>query len=61
MKLIKLYRKSQEAQLAWIKKHPWQYVILNVTLTAMWIGYIEWKDRKEQREFEAQYAAEHNE
>lgn len=50
--MFKLYRKSQAAQYLWMRKHPVQYVILNLTLIVVWIAYIEYKDRKEMREFE---------
>jgi hypothetical protein len=50
--MFKLYRKSQEAQLAWIRKHPVRWIILNVILIVVFIGYIEYKDRKEMRELQ---------
>lgn len=54
--MFKLYRKSQEAQYNWIRNHPVQYVALNVTLLAVWIGYMEYKDRKEMREIDEEIA-----
>lgn len=54
--MFKLFRKSQEAQYAWIRKHPVQYVALNVTLIVVFIGYIEYQDRKEMREIENEIA-----
>jgi hypothetical protein len=50
--MFKLYRKSQQVQLDWIRQHPVQYVALNAALLAVFIGYIEYKDRKEMREIE---------
>jgi hypothetical protein len=50
--MFKLYRKSQEAQLNWIRNHPVQYVALNATLIAGVIGYIAYKDRLEMRKLE---------
>jgi hypothetical protein len=47
MKLFKLYRKSQEVQLNWIRQHPVQYIALNAIVLTVFIGYIEYKDRKE--------------
>jgi len=47
MNPIKLYAKSQEVQLNWIRKHPVQYVVLNVAVAAVFIAYIEIKDRRE--------------
>ncbi len=57
MNPIKLYRKSQEVQLTWIRNHPFQYVALNVTLGAMLIGYFTYQDHKEKREIEKAIAA----
>lgn len=54
--MFKLYRQSQEFQYAWIRNHPVQYVGLNVTLIAMFIGYLEYKDRKEMREIKKEIA-----
>jgi hypothetical protein len=47
--MFKLYRKSQEAQFNWIRNHPVQYVALNATLIAAYIGYVKYTDRREQR------------
>lgn len=52
MNPIKLYRKSQEVQLNWIRQHPVQYIALNAIVLAVFIGYIEYKDRKEFGEIE---------
>jgi hypothetical protein len=50
--MLNLYRKSQAAQINWIRSHPVQYVVLNATLlAALWV-YVEYKDRQRQREFE---------
>lgn len=45
--MFKLYRNSQQAQLNWIRSHPFQYIALNAILLAVFIGYVEYKDRKE--------------
>jgi hypothetical protein len=50
--MLKLYRRSQEIQIQWIRKHPIQYIILNVMLLGLFFGYIEYTDRKELRKFE---------
>ena len=54
--MFKLYRTSQELQYTWIRKHPVQYVVLNVALIAAFIGYIEYKDRKEMRQIKKDIA-----
>lgn len=54
--MLKLYRKSQEAQLDWIRKHPVQYVTLNVILFVVFIGYIEYMDRRDMRKYENELA-----
>lgn len=54
--MFKLYRKSQQAQLNWIHNHPVKFIVLNVTLTAVLIGYMEYRDRKEMREIENEIA-----
>ncbi len=48
--MFKLYRKSQEIQYRWIRQHPVQYIALNAILLAAYVGYVEYKDRKEIRE-----------
>ena len=48
--MLKLYRKSQEVQLNWIRNHPFQYIALNAILLAGFIGYFEYKDRREMRQ-----------
>lgn len=50
--MLKLYRKSQEIQYAWIRNHPVQFIVLNVTLTVVVIGYMVYEDRKETRRIE---------
>jgi hypothetical protein len=50
-KLFKLYRKSQQAQLNWIRNHPGQWITLNVILTVMFIAFIEYMDRRETAKF----------
>lgn len=45
--MFKLYRKSQEAQLNWIRNHPVQFITLNVVLIAAFTAYVEYKDRQE--------------
>lgn len=54
--MLKLYRKSQEVQYRWIRKHPIQWVALNVALTVVFVGYLEYKDRKEMRAIENEIA-----
>lgn len=54
--MFKLYRKSQQAQLDWIRNHPVQYIALNAIALAVFIGYIEYKDRREMRKFENEIA-----
>jgi hypothetical protein len=54
--MFKLYRKSQEAQLNWMRNHPVQYVALNATLLVALIAYIEYKDRREMRELKNETA-----
>lgn len=48
----KLYRQSQDIQRTWIRKHPVQWIVINLILTAVFIGYMELKDRKLWREFD---------
>jgi hypothetical protein len=52
--MLKLFRKSQDVQRAWIRNHPIQYIVLNATLLVVWIGYLEYKDHKDKREFQAE-------
>lgn len=47
--MFKLYRKSQQVQLDWIRNHPFQYVALNVIVFAGFVGYAEYQDRKYMR------------
>lgn len=58
--MFNLYRKSQQAQLNWIRTHPVQYVVLNVVLLVVGFGYIEYRDRKEMREIENDLAQQEN-
>lgn len=58
MNPLKLYAKSQEVQLNWIRNHPVQYVALNAVLLVAWIGYLEYKDRKFWRELEREVDAQ---
>lgn len=57
MNPLKLYAKSQEVQLNWIRNHPVKYVALNAVLLVAWIGYIEYRDRKELRDIQNEIAA----
>jgi hypothetical protein len=50
--MLKLYRKSQTVQYEWIRKHPVLWVTSNVALTVAFIGYIEYKNRREMRKFQ---------
>ena len=54
--MFKLYRKSYDAQIKWIREHPVQYITLNVVLTVAFIGYMEYRDRKEMREIQNEIA-----
>ncbi len=54
--MFEAYRKSQQAQLNWIRNHPFQYIALNATLIVVGIGYVEYKDRKAQRKIENEIA-----
>jgi hypothetical protein len=58
--MLKLYRKSQEIQYTWIRKHPVQFIVLNVTLTVALIGYMEYKDRREMRKIENKTTQQNN-
>ena len=42
--MFKLYRKSQEAQLNWIRNHPVQYIALNAITIAALFGYWEYRE-----------------
>jgi hypothetical protein len=50
--MFKLYRRSQEAQLRWIRNHPFQYLALNAIILAGFFGYIEYTDRRDARKLE---------
>ena len=52
--MLKLYRKSQTAQLNWIRNHPVQYVALNAILFAGFVGYLEIEKRREMRKTTAE-------
>jgi hypothetical protein len=54
--MFKLYRKSQEAQLTWIRNHPVQYIALNTIIIAALFGYWEYKDRQKMREIKNEIA-----
>jgi len=56
--MFKLYRDFYNAQIRWIHKHPVQYIVLNVGLTVVFVGYMEYRDRKEMRELANEAAAE---
>jgi hypothetical protein len=58
--MFKLYRKSQEAQLNWIRNHPVKFIVLNVTLTVVLVGYMEYKDHREMRKIENEIAQQTN-
>ncbi len=47
--MFKLYARSQQAQLDWIRAHPVKWIAYNAIATGVFIGYIEWKDRREMR------------
>lgn len=51
----KIYKKSQDLQYNWIRNHPVQYVVLNMTLLAMLAGYAYYEDRKFRRKMEKSY------
>jgi heterodisulfide reductase subunit A-like polyferredoxin len=54
--MFKLYRKSQDAQYNWILNHPTKFIVLNVTLIVVAVGYLEYKDRREMRELKNEIA-----
>lgn len=60
MNPFKLYAKSQEVQLNWIRNHPVQWIAVNAILFVVFIGFVEWKDRKEERKFEKDLNQETN-
>ena len=47
---IRLYTRSQEIQLNWIRNHPVQYVALNAVLLVVGIGAAELYSRRLNRE-----------
>lgn len=49
---FKLYRKSQEAQLRWIRNHPFQYIALNAIVLVVFFRYVKYKDDQEMRKLE---------
>lgn len=51
---FKLYLKSQEVQLNWIRNHPFQWLALNATIAAGFFGYMEYKDRQWMKEIETE-------
>ena len=54
--MLKLYRKSQEAQYNWMRNHPVQYVALNATLIVVGIAFVDYLDRRENRKLKAEIA-----
>lgn len=56
--MFKLYRKSQRAQLNWIRNHPVQYIVLNTIVLAVWIAFIEYRDRQEMRKWQNEVTEE---
>jgi hypothetical protein len=58
--MLKLFRKSQEVQYTWIRKHPMQFIVLNVTLTVVLVGYMEYKDYREMRKIEKEDTQQDN-
>jgi len=58
--MFKLFRKSQEAQYNWIRNHPVQFIVINVTLFVVGIGFVEYMDRREMRELENEIAQQAN-
>jgi hypothetical protein len=58
--MFKLFRKSQEVQYNWIRNHPVKFIVFNVTLTAVLVGYMEYKDRREMRELKNEGAQQTN-
>lgn len=48
--MFKLYIKSQQAQLDWIRNHPRQWVALNAIIIVGVVGYVVYQDRKLTRE-----------
>lgn len=50
--MFKLVRHPIATQNAWIRNHPVQYVALNATLLVLWIGYMNYEDRKLDRQIE---------
>jgi hypothetical protein len=48
---IELYRKSHDAQWTWIRNNPVKYVALNAAIIMVFIGYTEYKDRKDLRKY----------
>lgn len=58
--MFKAYRKSQQAQLEWIRNHPVQYVALNATIIVVFVGYIEIKERRYNRKLENETALQEN-
>ena len=49
---IRLYTRSQEIQLNWIRNHPVQYVALNAVLLVVGIGAAELYSRRLNREMD---------
>lgn len=54
--MLKLYRNFQAVQRDWMRNHPVQYIVLNVTLFVVGLAYVKYKDRQEMREIEIEIA-----
>ena len=52
--MFNLYRKSQNVQYQWIRKHPVIWVTSNVAIAAALIGFLEYKERQEKRKAQNQ-------
>lgn len=57
MNPFKLYRRSQEIQWNWIRKHPFQWIALNAILIVGFIGFIELQDYLWRRKLDKEYEA----
>lgn len=49
---INLYQKSQQAQLNWMRSHPFQYIALNAVLIVVGIGAAELYSRRQERKMD---------
>ncbi len=50
--MFKLYKKSYDAQMLWIRQNPGKYIALNAILLAGFFLYMEYEDRKFDKEIE---------